>query len=148
MYSIRRYAVILPSTAAILFLTVGCSESKISQCSKIVKIATQTVNQTKAIAGQGKKVSPEVILKGAETMDKAAQSMAAIELSDTKLKEYQGGFINMYRDISKNIRAFGVAAQRRDRIAAIAALKTWQQANFREQDTRLTTEVKSYCQSQ
>ncbi|MBW4620646.1 MAG: hypothetical protein KME17_14990 [Cyanosarcina radialis HA8281-LM2] len=148
MDSIRRYAIVIPSMAAILFLTVGCSESKVSQCSKIVKIATQTVKQTETIVPRGKKVTPETILKGAETMDKAAQSMSAIEVSDVKLKEYQGSFIKMYREIGKTIRAFGVAARQKDRIAAMSALKNWQQASFREQENRLATGIKSYCQSQ
>lgn len=143
MHFFRRYAVILPLIATISLLFVSCGESKVSQCQKIVKVANQAVNDAKAITNGGQTNNPDAMLKAADTMDKAAQEMQAIKLSDDKLKEYQAGFIKMYRDLGSATRSFVTALKNKDRPAVDATLKNLNQAIVPEPN--LVNGLNNYC---
>jgi hypothetical protein len=145
MHCHRWSAVILPMTAALTVLLVSCGESKVSQCQKIIKVTNQAVTEAKSVTNAGQNKNPDAILKTADTMDQAAQDMKAIQVSDTKLKDYQAGFIKMYGDTSKATRALVGALKKKDRTGAEASLKNLQQATVPEQ--QLVTGLNSYCQS-
>ncbi len=141
---LRLYVVILPLTAAMSFLIVSC-ESKVSQCSKIIQVANQAVNDAKNITNSGQTSDPNAILQAANAMDKAAKDMEAIKVNDQKLKNYQNEFISMYRTTSKATRELVTAFQKKDRPAAETSLKNLQQATSPEKD--LVGQINSYCRS-
>lgn len=140
----RRYFVLLPLTAALSVLMVSCSESKVSQCNKIIKVANKAADEAKAITNGGKESDPKAMLKAADALEKASQDMESIKVSDEKLKDYQGRFFIMYRDTSKSTRDFITAFQKKDRSAAEAAVVKLQKATALE--TPLVQEINKYCQ--
>lgn len=143
MHFPTRYFVLLPLSAAISLLTVSCSESKISQCNKIIKVANEAVSKAKSVTNGGQANDPKAMLKAADAMEKASQEMKAIEVKDAKLKDYQTGFISMYRDTSKATRDFVGAFEKKNRPAAEAALTNLQQATTPEK--QLVGDINKYC---
>lgn len=140
---LRRYAVILPMTATLTLSLASCGESKVTQCNKIITVANQAVNDAKTVTNGGQSSDPNAMLKAADAMDKAAKDMEAIKVQDDKLKNYQSGFIGMYRTTSKATREFVAAFQKKDRPAAETSLKNLQQATRPEKD--LVSQINGYC---
>ncbi len=145
MQFLRRYAVILPVTAAVSFLSVSCSESKITQCQKIFKITNETVNETKTVTNGGQNSSPEALVKTADIWDKSAQKMTNIRVNDAKLKKFQVDFIKMYRDSSKATREYVAALKKRDFPAVNAGFEKLQKSYNPEKN--LVNGINRYCGS-
>jgi len=145
MLCLCRSGVILPMIAVLSIFMVSCAESKISQCQKIIKITNQAVSEAKSVTNAGQNKNPDAILKTADTMDKAAQDMEAIKVTDSKLETYQAGFIKMYRDTSQATRDLVSALKKKNRTTVEASLKNLQQATVPEQ--QLVTGLNSYCQA-
>lgn len=139
---LRRYAVIVPMIAAMSLLMVSC-ESKDSQCNKIIQVANQAVKDARTITNGGQRSDADTMIKAADAMEKAAKDMEAIKVQDEKLKNYQTGFISMYRTTSKATREFVAAFQKKDRSGAEASLKNLQQATSPEKD--LVNQINAYC---
>lgn len=139
----KRYFVLFSLTMAIAFLTASCSESKISQCNKIIKIANEAVSQAKTVTNGGQASDPKAMLQAAEAMEKASKQMTDIPVNDPKLKDYQTGFVKMYGDTSKATRDFVKAFEKKDRPAAERALNSLQQATLPEK--QLVTDINTYC---
>lgn len=143
MHFPTHYFVLLPLAATISLLTTSCTESKISQCNKINKIANQVVSQVKVISTSSQANDPKVTIQVAEVMEKASKEMAASQVNDPQLKDYQTSFIKMYRDSSKAARDFVGAFEKKNRPAAETALSNLQQAS--NLDRKLVTDINSYC---
>jgi hypothetical protein len=143
MYFLRCYRVIVPMTVAISFLTVSCGESKVSQCQKIINVANQASTEAKVLTKGGQPIDPDAMVKAADTMDKAAQAMELIKLSDNKLKEYQTGFSKMYRDTSTAMRGLVEPLKNKDRQKVFATLKNLRQAIVPE--PQLVSGLNTYC---
>lgn len=139
----KRYFVLFSLTMAIGLLTASCSESKISQCNKIIKIANDAVSQAKTVTNGGQASNPKAMLQAAEAMEKASKQMTDIPVNDPKLKDYQTGFVKMYGDTSKATRDFVKAYEKKDRPAAERALTSLQQATLPEK--QLVTDINTYC---
>lgn len=143
MHFPKRYFALLSLAAAISLLTVSCSESKISQCNKIIKIANKAVSEAKSVTNGAQPSDPKTVLKAANAMEKVSKEMEAINVKDEKLKDYQISFVKMYRDTSKATRDFVAASEKNDRLAAEAALTSFQQATTPEK--QLVGDINSYC---
>ena len=143
MYFLRCYRAIVPMTVAISFLTVSCGESKVSQCQKIINVANQASTEAKVLTKGVPPIDPDAMVKAADTMDKAAQAMEAIKLSDNKLKEYQTGFSKMYRDTSTAMRGLVEPLKNKDRQKVFATLKNLRQAIVPE--PQLVSGLNTYC---
>ncbi|HEY9797328.1 MAG TPA: hypothetical protein V6D30_16915 [Leptolyngbyaceae cyanobacterium] len=143
MHFPKRYFVLLPWAAVISLLTVSCTESKVSQCNKIIQVANTAVSEAKAVTNGGQASDPKAMLKAADAMEKASQEMKAIEVKDEKLQDYKAGFINMYRDTSKATRDFITAFEKKNRPAAETALTNLQQATVPEK--QLVADINTYC---
>jgi len=139
----KQYFVLFSLTTAISLLTASCSESKISQCNKIIKIANDAVSQAKTVTNGGQASDPKAMLQAAEAMEKASKQMTDIPVNDPKLKDYQTGFVKMYGDTSKATRDFVKAFEKKDRPAAERALTALQQATIPEK--QLVTDINTYC---
>jgi hypothetical protein len=143
MHFPKRYFALLSLTAAISLFTVSCAESKVSQCNRIIQIANKAVTQAKSVTKGGQVSDPKAMLQAADAMEKASQEMKQINVKDQKLKDYQAGFINMYRDTSKATRDFVTAFEKKDRPAAETALTNLQQATTPEK--QLVDNINVYC---
>lgn|ERR687886_105082 len=143
MHFPRWYFVLLPLTATLSLLTVSCSESKVSQCNKIIKVANQAVTEAKSITNGGQASDSKAMLKAADAMEKASKDMEAIKVNDQKLQDYQTRFVTMYRDTSKATRDFVAAFKKKDRSAAEAALTNLQKATTPEK--QLVEGINVYC---
>ena len=143
MHFPRWYFVLLPLTATLSLLTVSCSESKVSQCNKIIKVANQAVTEAKSITNGGQASDSQAMLKAADAMEKASKDMEAIKVNDQKLQDYQTRFVTMYRDTSKATRDFVAAFKKKDRSAAEAALTNLQKATTPEK--QLVEGINVYC---
>lgn len=136
-------SVLFSLTVTLALLTASCSESKVSQCNRIIKIANEAVSQAKTVPNSGQERNPKATLLAAETIEKASKRMTDIPVDDPKLKDYQAGFAKMYRDTSKATRDFVSAFEKKDRPAAEKALTNLQQATAPEK--QLITEIETYC---
>jgi hypothetical protein len=143
MHFPTRYFVLLPLSAAISLLTISCSESKVSQCNKIREVANEPVNAAKPITNSAQARDPKVIRQLADVIEKASQEMKAIDVKDAKLKDYQAGYVNMYRNIGKAMRDLEAAGQQNNRLAFEAASTNFRQATIPE--AQLVTDVNKYC---
>ena len=143
MHFPRWYFVLLPLTATLSLLTVSCSESKVSQCNKIIKVANQAVTEAKSITNGGQASDSKAMLKAADAMEKASKDMEAIKVNDQKLQDYQTRFVTMYRDTSKATRDFVAAFKKKDRSAAETALTNLQKATTPEK--QLVEGINVYC---
>lgn len=140
----RKYTIFFTTTIAITLLIVSCSDSKVNQCQKIVNVTNKAASEAKAFTDGGKAKNLDAMLLAADTMDKAAKEMAAIKVSDSKLKDYQTGFIKMYRDTSQSTREFAAALKKKDRDAVKSTLNKLKQAIAPE--PTLLNGLKTYCQ--
>ncbi|MBD2580205.1 hypothetical protein [Oscillatoria sp. FACHB-1406] len=136
-------AVLRAASAAIILLTFGCTESKVAQCDRIIQTANRFVNQATQLTDNGQTNEPQAILQAADAMDKAAEEMQALQISDEPLEEYRNGFVNMYQDISKATRAYVQAYEKKDRPGAEAALSSLQRAT--QPEPELVKGVNEYC---
>ncbi len=143
MHFPTRYLVLISLATAISLLTASCSENKISQCNKIIKIANEAVSQAKTVTNGGQASDPKAMLKAADAMEQASQKMTNLGVNDPKLKDYQTGFVRMYRDTSKATRDFVAAFDKKDRTAAEKALTNLQQATIPEK--QLVADINVYC---
>jgi phosphate uptake regulator len=129
--------------AAVSVLAIGCTQSKVSQCNKIIQIANEAVSEAKSVTNSGQTSDPQAMLEAADAMEKASQDMEAIDVRDETLQDYQAGFINMYQNTSQATRDFVTAFEKKDRSAAEAALTNLQQATTPEQ--QLVEDINTYC---
>jgi hypothetical protein len=144
MHFQRQYFVLLPLTAALCLLTVSCSESKVSQCNKIIEVANRAVSEAKAITKDGQLSDPKTTLKAADAMEKASKDMEAIKVTDEKLRDYQARFAQVYRDTSKATHEFVAAFEKKDRRGLTVAVEKLQKAATPEK--QLVEDINIYCE--
>lgn len=143
MHFPRRYFVLLPLTAALSLLTVSCSESKASQCNKIIEVANKVVSETTSITKDGQLSDPKTTLKAADAMEKASKEMEGLRINDEKLKDYQARFAKVYRDNSKATREYVTAFEKKDRRGLEAAVVNLDKAATPE--AKLVNDTNTYC---
>jgi hypothetical protein len=143
MHFPKRYFVLFSLTTAISLLTVSCTQSKVSECKKIMEVANRAVSEAKSVTNGEKANDPKSVMQAADAMEKASRAMEAINVKDEKLQDYQAGFINVYRDTSKATRNFIAASQKNDRSAAEAARLGVQQATTLEK--QIVADFNTYC---
>ncbi len=114
MPNVLKRTAILSATAAIALLFTGCGESKVAQCNKVIKVANQAT-----VLGQefGKNSKPA---KGAKDLtelatkiDQIGTEMKGLEIKDEKLQGFQGRFLKLYQDISKNLNETATAIDKK-----------------------------------
>ena len=143
MFYLRRYGIIFPVSIVISFLTLSCAETKFSQCEKIYSIANSVASETESLTNSGQETEMKTWLQAADTMEKAAQDMKSLNISDSKLQEYQSGFIKMYKAYAESTRNIVKAREIKDVAAAKNAQKKVQKAGDLEQE--LGNGINSYC---
>jgi hypothetical protein len=140
----RLYQVAMPVLLGLIM--TSCSESKVSQCSKLIEIANRAVSGVKAVSENPKPDSVDSMNKIADVASNAKTQMEGLSLSDEKLKGFQTRFVAMYTDTNKATRDLVAAAQAKNAPAAQQAFDALQSAT--SQESPLVNEVNSYCEAQ
>ncbi|NEO27739.1 MAG: hypothetical protein F6K03_12835 [Kamptonema sp. SIO4C4] len=133
----------LLTVVLLALVMVGCAPSKRAQCNSVIEIANQANDEAKNLTNGGETNEPQAMLQAADTMEKAAQDMKSLELTDEKLQDYQTGFVEMYVETAQATRSFVDAFEKQDRTNAEAALANLQQAT--QPETELVNGINSYC---
>lgn len=134
------------SVLMIALLVASCSESKVSQCSKLINIANQAVRGVEQVSDSARPDSIEQMNEIADVANGAKAEMEALQLNDEQLRSYQTRFVTMYTDTNQATRDLVTAAEAKDAQAAKQAFNALQTATAQEEP--LVTEVNGYCEIQ
>ncbi|RMF23621.1 MAG: hypothetical protein D6756_08455 [Cyanobacteria bacterium J083] len=126
------------------FLT-GCSESKFVQCQKIFTTINSVEKQTRTLANSPDLKNQENWLTAAQIMEKTAQKLENLQLSDPQLKNYARGFAQVYRDNAAATRTMLQAWTNKDVNIAIQAQKQVQTAG--QEEAKLGEKINDYCRN-
>lgn len=154
MLVISKYIVIAPVSLSIALLVTGCSESKVSQCQRLVKVVNEGTSLIDT--NKGKQVTTSLQLsKDLETVNK---SIGELKITDPKLQEFQSSFVKVFDHLSQAIakaaKALGTAktaeaspagrekiqSARAEIDSALAAAKT-----TGKQSDGLSNQLNQYC---
>jgi predicted nucleic acid-binding Zn-ribbon protein len=80
-------------------LFAGCSESKVSQCQRLIA----EVNRGTSLVDHTKGKQSEGALKLAKDLDEVTKAIADINLQDEELKKYQSQFVKVFESMTKSI---------------------------------------------
>lgn len=144
MQSVFKQSFILSVTTAIALMFAACGESKVAQCNKIIKVANQA-----STLGQefGKNPNPakgsKALTELAGKIDPLAQEMKALEVKDEKLQGFQGRFLALYQDISKELNNAAAAIDKKNLPAAKNFLVSLQKSS--QEESSIVKEINSYC---
>ena len=125
------------------FLVTSCSDNKVSQCNKLIKVANGAVSSVQSVTQNAKANNVEAMSKIADAADKAKSDMQGLQIADEKLKDFQTRFIVMYTDTSKATRDLVKAAGDKNATSAQQAFDSLKSATDRE--APLVSEVNKYC---
>ncbi|WP_416670185.1 hypothetical protein [Egbenema bharatensis] len=138
------------SIAAIGLLLSSCSESRISQCRKLINVANQVVTDVQTVAENASTspsgntgASTEVINRVADAANSARVNMEELSLNDTQLQDFQNRYATMYAEIYDSTSAMLDASEARDREAGRQAYTAFQAAT--SQEATLVSEINQYC---
>jgi len=131
------------STLVALSFLVSCSDNKVSQCNKLIKVANEAVSAVQSVTQTATPDNVAAMSKIAEAADKAKADMQGLQISDEKLKGFQTRFVSMYTDTSKATRDLVAAAGAKDAVAAQKAFDALKTAT--DQEGPLVNQVNTYC---
>ncbi|MEH2239834.1 hypothetical protein [Nostoc sp.] len=144
MQCVFKQSFMLSATTAIALLFAGCGESKVAQCNKVIKVANQT-----STLGQefGKNPNPakgsKALTELASKIDSLVKEMKALEIKDEKLQGFQGRFLTLYQDISKELNNAATAIDKKNLPAAKGFLVSLKKSSTEE--SSIVNEINSYC---
>lgn len=95
----RKYTVITPISLSIALIMTGCSESKISQCQRLIKV----VNQGTSLIDNNKGKQVTTSLKLSRDLQSATKSIEELKLIDPELQKFQSSFAKMFDNLSQAI---------------------------------------------
>ncbi|MEH2025545.1 hypothetical protein [Nostoc sp.] len=144
MQRVFKQSFILSVTTAIALLFAGCGESKVAQCNKVINVANQA-----STLGQefGKNPNPakgsKALTELAGKIDPLAKEMKAVEVKDEKLQSFQGRFLTLYQNISKELNNAATAIDKKNLPAAKGFLVSLQKSS--NEESSIVKEINSYC---
>nr|WP_199306819.1 hypothetical protein [Anabaena sphaerica] len=83
----------------------GCSESKVSQCQRLVKV----VNQGTSLIDNNKGTQVTTSLQLSKDLQNITKSIQELKLVDPKLQEFQSSFAKVFDNLSQAIATAGQA---------------------------------------
>ncbi len=134
---------ILGIAIATSWMTVSCSNSKVSQCASMIKVVNQTVTDTKDITAAGTKGDVGTIEKLVGIFDKAAKDLDSVSLNDEKLKTYKGQFLTMYQGATEINKQLVASIKERKSTKVHEGLRKSRDTFSPERD--LATGLTQYC---
>lgn len=133
-----KYTVIAPVSLSFVLLVTGC-ENKTSQCQRLI----QAVNEGNALIDQNKGKQAVTSLQLSKDLAAIETSLAELNLTDPKLKEYQSRFQKLFDNLSNAIaKAAKALATAKTAEASPAGREKIKQAR-NDIDTALTTAAKA-----
>ncbi|MBD2628371.1 hypothetical protein [Trichormus variabilis] len=99
MFILRKYTIIAPVSLSIALLVTGCSESKVSQCQRLIK----AVNQGTSLIDTNKGKQVTTSLQLSKDLQNVTKSIGKLQLTDPKLKEFQSSFVKVFDNLSQSI---------------------------------------------
>ena len=94
-----RYPVIAPVSLSIALLITSCSETKTSQCQRLVTV----VNQGTALIDTKKGQQVSTSLQLSKDLKNVTKSIQELNLKDPKLQEFETSFIKIFDHLSQAI---------------------------------------------
>jgi hypothetical protein len=155
LFRLRRRIWQASTIAAIVFLTVSCSEGKVSQCNELISVANEAVAQVQSVTqGTNATAVPgnptanaannvEAMTRIATAADQARGEMEALEFSDQQLTEFKSRFVAMYTEIGTATRELVSSANANNSQAAQQAFNALKTATDKE--APLVEAVNQYC---
>jgi hypothetical protein len=126
----------------ISLLTVGCAETRISQCQKIINISSKISQESKE--NRNTKDSQQ-LLKVADGFNRAAEDMEKLEIKDEKLIQYKTQFAQIYRGYARATKTMISAVTNQD--IKTAKLTQDKVKELGQEEERLGNEMIIYCQN-
>jgi hypothetical protein len=105
MSFLRKYTVIAPVSLSIALFVSSCTENKVSQCQRLIRVVntgTSLIDNNK-----GRQVITSIQLS--KDLEFVTKSIKELNLKDPKLKEFQSGFVNIFQNLSQSIAKAGRA---------------------------------------
>jgi hypothetical protein len=137
-----RFPVFIFLSIALCFLTLSCSDSKISQCKKIIEIIKQAAQESEK---NRQTTDMQKILQVTDAFDEKAKEIEAIKIEDKQLAQYQRGFAGVYHDHAQVTRNFISALKQKDIPTAQLIRKKIKEIG--ETEKKLVIDMNNYCQS-
>ena len=133
---------------AVSVLAVSCSESKTSQCNKLIEVANQAVTQVQSVTqntdpSNANPNNVQAMSKIADAADQARSQMQALQISDSNLKAFQDRFVAMYTETSQATRELVAAANANNPENAQKSFNALKAATDKEGP--LVEEVNRFC---
>jgi hypothetical protein len=146
MAHLIKQSVIISAVGAIALLFVGCGESKVAQCNKIITVTNKLVkfNQEEGKNAQTKR-DVQSFNQFAAKLDEVTQELKAVQVQDEKLKVFQIGFVAVYEDLSRNLKDAATAIDKKNP-QAINSISIKKRKNSGDSSS-LVKEMNNYCAS-
>ncbi len=131
MSVLDKYTVIAPVSLSIALFITSCSENKVSQCQRLIRV----VNAGTSLIDKNKGTQVITSIQLSKDLEFVTKSIGELNLKDPKLKEFQSGFVNIFQNLSQAIAKAG---------NALAATKTAEaSASGREKIQKARVEIDS-----
>lgn len=108
MSVLHKYTVIVPVSLSIALLVSSCTENKVSQCQRLIRV----VNAGNSLIDKNKGTQVITSIQLSKDLEFVTKSIKELNLRDPKLKEFQSGFVKIFQSLSQSIakagRALGV----------------------------------------
>ncbi len=135
----RKYTVIAPVSLSIALLVTGCSETKISQCQRLIK----AVNEGNSLIEKNKGLQVTTSLQLSQDLANLTKSIEDLNLRDSKLQSFQSRFVKVFDNLSQAIaKAAKALASAKAAEASPSGREKLQKART-EIDTALTAVAKT-----
>ncbi len=123
----------------------SCSESKLTQCEQIFRIAAEVNNTSKNVSYTNEEESDEMKswLEAASTMNRAASNIEALHINDGELIKYQNQLATIYRIYSQATYDAVAARENKSLDALEFARVNAQEAGQMQQN--LIKDINKYC---
>ena len=139
----RKYIIILPVSLSIAFLVTACNDSKAAQCGRLIKV----VNKGTDLIDNNKGQQVITSLKLAQDLEAVTKEIKDLKLKDSKLKEFQDRFMNVFETFSQSISKAALALNSAKTAKASSDGRVTIEKARGEIDTALTTATTAAQQS-
>jgi hypothetical protein len=105
MSVLRRYIVIIPITLSMAMFVTACSDSKASQCERLITL----INKGSDLIDKNKGQQVTTSLQLSKDLEALTKEIKELNLKDPKLQEFQSSFVNVFETFSQSIAKAGKA---------------------------------------
>ncbi|MDZ7967813.1 MAG: hypothetical protein RM368_23140 [Nostoc sp. DedSLP03] len=105
MSVLHKYTVLVPVSLSIALLVASCSDNKVSQCQRLIRV----VNAGTSLIDKNKGTQVITSIQLSKDLDFVTKSIGELKLTDPKLKEFQSSFVKIFQNLSQAIAKAGKA---------------------------------------